>query len=45
MITLRKESRMRTHHRDCFECGDQHEVTSMYPKEGNLICEPCLQGR
>ena len=33
------------HIRDCFECGDQHDVNEMYARDGYLICEPCLQER
>lgn len=28
--------------RDCAECADAHYVKEMYPKEGSLICKPCL---
>lgn len=28
--------------RDCAECCDQYDVDDMYPREGELICEPCL---
>lgn len=45
MVTLRKEKVLRKKTRDCFTCGDQHFVEEMYPQEGTLICEPCLQGR
>lgn len=28
--------------RDCWECGDQHDVKEMYPDSGSYICEPCF---